>query len=233
MRVIITRPLEDAPALAAKLAALGHTAIVHPLITIVARHGVTIPRHRWQAIAATSANALRALDGHDDLKSLPLLTVGPHSLAAAKAAGFTSAEAHGGDVTGLAAHIRRNLRPEAGPILYLSGAETAGDLQSQLSAAGFDCTRVILYDAIPATSLGDVAAAPGDLAVLLYSPRTARIWRSLVTAHGLTQNAVQIRHLCLSANVAAVLPQAWPREIAASPTEAAMLALLEPFAGTR
>ena len=125
-----------------------------------------------------------------------MLTVGPQSLAAARASGFMQAEAHGGDVTGLAAHMREKLSPAAGPILYLSGAETAGDLAGQLASYGFDCRRIVLYDAVPAPELGPAQAAmaePSDLAVVLFSPRTARIWRDLVEKAGQSATARRIR----------------------------------------
>jgi uroporphyrinogen-III synthase len=233
MRIAVTRPEEDAGALKQKLEAMGHEVVTVPLMTIRARGGVVIPERPWQAIAVTSANGIRALpDGHG-LQAFRTLTVGPQSLKAAAAAGFT-AEAHGGDVNGLAAFIRAELAPGAGPILYLSGAETAGDLEGQLAAAGFDCHRAVLYDAVPAESLG-AAAKPlqnGEIdAVLLYSPRSARIWLALTEAAGLVAQAAHLRNFCLSRNVASVLPEAWAKSIPVTPDEQAMLALLAKTGG--
>ena len=229
MRIAVTRPEDDAGPLLAKLKALGHQAIAAPMMTIKPRLGVSIPALDFQAIAVTSANGIRALRQPERLKSLRILTVGPQSLEAALALGFR-AEAQGGDVNGLAAFIRSGLDPADGPILYLSGAETAGDLEAQIKAAGFGCHRAVLYDAIPAQSLGDAGLLlrSGTLdAALLYSPRTARIWHQLVSVAGLHQAATGILHLCLSRNVAAVLPEVWKTATAASPGETAMLALLE------
>lgn len=236
MHIAITRPAEDAAPLKAKLEALGHEAIVTPLLTIVPRDRVVIPEQPWQAIVATSANGIRSLDNAAHLKSIRMLTVGPQSLKAAQSAGFARAEAHGGDVKGLAAFIRETLKPDDGPILYLSGAATAGDLEALLTEAGFSCTRIILYDAVAAPSLGETGQAlhGGQIdAVLLYSPRTARLWRSLIEAEGLMEAAQRPDYFCLSRNVAAVLPQDWRLHIALTPDEPAMLALLEQTAGTR
>lgn len=229
MRIAVTRPEEDAGPLTAKLEALGHQVVMAPLLAIRPRGGVAIPGLAWQAIAVTSANGIRALPEGHGLTAFRTLAVGPQSLKAARAAGF-AAEAHGGDVHGLAAFIRASLDPKAGPILYLSGAETAGDLEAQLTAAGFDCRRVVLYDAAPAATLGvaeDALRSGGIDAVLLYSPRSARIWRTLVEGAGLDAEAARVLHLCLSRNVAATLPEGWLARIAASPDEPAMLALLE------
>ncbi len=229
MRIAVTRPEEDAGPLTAKLAALGHVAVSVPLLAIRRRDGVTLPDMPWQAIAVTSANGIRMLGDAAPFKNIRMLTVGPQSLKAARAAGF-KAEAHGGDVNGLAAFIRAALDPVQGPILYLSGAETAGDLEAQLQSSGFTCHRAVLYDAVPSDDLGPIAAElrAGTLdGVLLYSPRTARIWRSLIEKSGLSEQAAHVLHCCLSRNVAAVLPESWAVRVAASPDEAQMLALLE------
>jgi len=165
-----------------------------------------------------------------------MLTVGPQSLLAAENAGFNRAEAHGGDVDGLVAHIRKSLHPAAGFILYLSGNETAGDLEGQLTKAGFQVRRSIVYDAVQAKDASPAeaplreGAAP---AVLLYSPRSARIWCKIMWDAGLAEHAAEAHYYCLSRNVAEILPRAWPRSVAKSPDEGALLALLEPPHGTR
>jgi uroporphyrinogen-III synthase len=236
MRLIVTRPLEDAGPLSAKLQALGHEVTLVPLMTIKPRADVQIPNRAWAVAVATSANAIRALPKGHDIHSLRMLTVGPQSLAAAKQAGFARAEAHGGDVKGIAQFIFANFTPDLGPILYLSGAETTGDLHGALAANGFECVRVILYDAVPAIALGPAVAAlksdspPG---VLLYSPKSARIWLDLVTREALLPAAAKATYICLSANVANVLPGSWRRLAAQAPDETALLALLEQIGGTR
>lgn len=229
MQIAVTRPAEYAGSLTKKLEAMAHQVIAAPMMAITPRAAVSIPDLEFQAIAVTSANGIRALPQPGRFLSLRTLTVGPQSLTAALAMGFR-AEAHGGDVNGLVNFISAELDPADGPILYLSGAETAGDLEAQLAAAGFSCHRAILYDAVPAQSLGDAGQAlrSGELdAVLLYSPRTARIWQGLVMAAGLEQQAARLLHLCLSRNVAAVLPETWSATVASSPDETAILALLE------
>lgn len=230
MRIAVTRPAEDAGPLSATLAAMGHDVTMIPLLDIVAREGVVIPRRNWQTVIATSANGIRCLPPGHGLQTFRMLTVGPQSLRAASAAGFARAEAHGGDVVGLADHITGNLSPRDGPLLYLSGAATSGDLAARLSAAGFSCDRLVLYDAVPAPALGPVEEElrrGGVDGVMLYSPRTARIWRDHVERAGLVEPVARLMHFCLSRNVAAMLPPAWRSVVAESPDEAAMLALLE------
>ncbi|MBM3520963.1 MAG: uroporphyrinogen-III synthase [Alphaproteobacteria bacterium] len=236
MKVIVTRPRIDGEALAAKLAKFGHEAVMAPLLAIVPRRPVAIPARAYQFAVATSANALRVLTDAEPPRSLRILTVGPQSLAAARAAGFGAAEAHGGDVDRLHRHIASHFEPQAGPILYLSGAETAGDLEAKLRASGFSCDRIILYDAVTASGLGParaVLAGGASVAVLLFSPRTARIWRNLVELEGLAADAAKAWHCCLSANVARVLPVEWKSAVTKSPDEAGMLTLLEQLPATQ
>ena len=232
MRLIVTRPQEDAGALLAKLVALGHRTVALPLLNIVPRRSWQIPARHYQAVCATSANAVRALGKAGELVAVPILTVGPQSLRAARDAGFAKCEAHGGDVRGLAGFITGNLDPANGPILYLSGAETSGDLEGALVKAGFDVTRLVLYDAV-AVDHAVLPALRDHDGVLLYSPRSARLWAALVQKSGQEAAARNLAHYCLSANVAAALPPSWPASVAGRPEEAAILALLDPTLRTR
>jgi uroporphyrinogen-III synthase len=236
MRVIVTRPAADAAPLRRKLEGLGHQVILQPLLAIVPRPGVSLPIREWQAVAATSANGIRSLANAGAINSLRMLTVGPQSLRAAREKGFTHAEAHGGDVAGLAAFITANLDPSKGPILYLSGSETTGDLAGMLRHDGFDCLRLVTYDAVAAADLGPAASALRQRtvdAVLLYSPRSSRIWHRLVGDAGLQAEAAVPIYLCLSPNVASALPTDWRKSVAKTPDEAALLTLLEQIARTR
>jgi uroporphyrinogen-III synthase len=232
MKLIVTRPEEDAAPLLAKLAALGHQVIALPLLKIVPRPDIRIAERDYQAICVTSANAIRALGEPGRLKAVPMLTVGPQSLRAARDAGFSKCETRGGDVRGLADFIVRELDPARGPILYLSGAETSGDLEGTLRKAGFDVTRLVLYDAVAVTHAALPSLHEHD-GVLLYSPRSARIWAALVVVAGQEEAARSLVHYCLSPNVAAALPPSWPASVTENPQEAAMLALLDPTLRTR
>ena len=227
MRLIITRPEEDAVTLKAKLESRGHTAIPAPLLKIVARPGAYVPPLAYQFICATSGNALKYFQIEDRLKNIPLLAVGPQSLSAAQEMGFKFAEAHGGDVHGLAAHAASNFNPQKGPVLYLSGAETSADLQTLLMAAGFAVERVIVYDAVAQTPNDIETALKGTDGILLYSPRSARIWCDLMLKSRLEKQAANPIYFCLSGNVAKILPGHWQKRVAKTPDEAAMLALLD------
>jgi uroporphyrinogen-III synthase len=225
MNIIITRPEEDGEALAAKLRKLGHNPMPIPLITIVPRANIVVPKKTYQAICLTSANGVRSLRSIIDLENTPVIAVGAHSLEAAHQAGFKNAIAKGGDVDGLSMYVLDTFKQSAGPILYISGSETSGDLEGKLKLAGFKVDRLITYDAVPAKLAGrqfDLAKAN---AVMLYSPRSAKIWRSEVEQ--LNVDISHINHICLSANVAAALPQSWTKNIAPHPTEQDIIATLD------
>ncbi|MGE0007743.1 MAG: uroporphyrinogen-III synthase [Parvibaculaceae bacterium] len=225
MRLLVTRPRRDADVLEPRLARLGHEVIVSPLLEIVPRPEIDIPAARYQLIAVTSANALRCLsddDRLDRLRRLPVMAVGPQSAAAARQAGFACIVEAGGDGAGLAEHIIEHSRPEAGAVLYLSGLDTASDFSGRLERAGFTVTRIIVYEARAAAALApDAASADG---VLLYSPRSARLWLDLAGRQGIRARAIM--HFCLSPNIAAILPDGFARRVAARPDEDALLEII-------
>lgn len=237
MRLIVTRPEEDARPLAERLAGMGQEVILAPLLSIRRRDPITIPDRPYQAVLITSANGARAIaesEGMATLKKARAFAVGPASAMAAYDAAFLSVFEADGEVSGLARGLRELLSPEAGPLLYISGAVTAGDLEGSLEEAGFDVDRLISYDAVPAEALPQQCSAAlregrAD-GVLLFSPRSAAIWAELVSAAGLEQAAQRLAHYCLSDNVAATLARAWGQNldmrVPAGPEEDALLDLI-------
>ncbi|MDE2385297.1 MAG: uroporphyrinogen-III synthase [Alphaproteobacteria bacterium] len=230
MKLVVTRPEADAPGLAAALRARGHEVVLAPLLAIVPRRDLKLAHSRYQAVAVTSANGPRSFP--DDLvaqigRATPVLAVGAQSAAAARGLGFTTVVAEGGDVHGLAAAISSQLSPAAGPILYVSGAETSGDLEGQLTRAGFSVERLVTYDAVAQKLDKARAAILAADGVLLYSPRSAKLWVAELQHLGLGAALARLRHFCLSAQVAAALPANTHISIAEKPAEQAMLALLD------
>ncbi|MFZ5677358.1 MAG: uroporphyrinogen-III synthase [Pseudomonadota bacterium] len=225
MRLLVTRPREDAETLKERLEALGHQVILSPLLAIAPRPDIEIPAEPYQALALTSANAIRCLESSTllvGLRHLPVMAVGPQSAAAARQAGFSDITEAGGDGIGLARHIIGALDPDAGPVLYLSGLDTASDFTGLLERGGLSARRVIVYEAKPAAALAaDATHAEG---VLLYSPRSARLWLDLAERQAVPADVMV--HYCLSANIAAILPDAFARRVAARPVEDALLEII-------
>ncbi len=236
MRLIVTRPAEDANPLIEKLKALGHQALSAPMISVALVEGALVPKRAWQAILVTSANSIRALvqsEQHHALLDVPVLTVGPASASAAEAAGFQNVESANGDLPALTAFAKAKLKVEGGPLLYPSGTRISGDLKAQLAGAGFECIRLSLYDAIAAEQVPDGVAdhiRAGNIdGVLLYSPRTARIWAACARTDGVSSDLQNTVHWCLSAAVGRALAETWPRttpppvEFPAEPNEISMI----------
>lgn len=235
MRVLITRPLEDAEPLAARLRALGHTTIVEPLIDIVIADGPEVDVTGVQALLFTSANGARAAARRIGTRDMPVMAVGPATDATARALGFAHVtQSLGEGVEGLAATIRATLDPKAGPLLHVTGTVTAGDLRASLAPQGFVVRVERLYEARSRTSLSGALAAELDAglidAALFFSPRTADLFVTLIQAENLEARCGRIRALGLSPAVAKALAPLPFRnvEAAAHPTTDALLACLAP-----
>jgi uroporphyrinogen-III synthase len=232
MRLLITRPREDAEALAAMIAARGHETIIAPMMEVHFRAGPSLPLDQVQAILATSANGVRALRARSTKRDITVYAVGPQTADAAARAGFHPVIGAEGDSAALAEVVAARADPGAGPLLHAAGAETAGRLSQSLQSRGFAVQVVVLYDALPAAALPEEAAtalAANALdGVLLFSPRTARTFAGLVATAKLEQSCARMEAFCISAATAAALqPLSFARvAVAGVPNQAAMLSLL-------
>lgn len=184
-----------------------------------------------QALVMTSANAAPALGA--PARQLPLYAVGDATARAARGAGCSeviSAEGAGADLARL---VAQRCRPDAGAILHLCGEDVRPGLAEELAAAGFELRTQVVYRAIAARalSLAAVEALAGRRvgAVLLFSPRTARIFVELVARHGLQDHLAATAAVCLSAAVAQPCRDLIWRGIylAARPERGALLEALE------
>ncbi len=227
MKLLITRPVEDAMPLAEKLEGLGHEAVIVPLLQIQPREDVILPEGPFQAVCVSSANGLAAKVDLSIFHHTPFFAIGPQSALEARRQGFDHVHDKGGNVEGLVRTMCKSLKPENGPVLYLSGSETTGDLEGKLKAQGFTVSRVIVYDASPCTVTDLPAMLDGSEGVLLYSPRSAKLWAAQVQNAGVADQVKGLLHFCLSANVAANLPQGWAKRVSRTPDENGMLTLLD------
>lgn len=232
MRVLVTRPQWDAARTAARLAELGHQAVVEPLLAVEPIAIEKIPQGPFAALAATSANAMRVAGGMaalDSLRALTLHAVGNRTAIAAREAGFKIAIDADGDAVALAQNLSRYVKPPA-RVLHLAGEERQQELGPLLAVHGIEVEVLSLYRMHTADRLGAAAASisAGQVdAVLHFSPRSAATFAALVKQRGLAEAARALRHLCLSHAVAAPLAAIGVKaEVAAAPNEAALLALL-------
>jgi uroporphyrinogen-III synthase len=231
MHVLITRPREQAMQLAEQLAARGDTALVEPLLTIEPIASVEPQLDGVQALVLTSANAAPALGAWAG--QLPVFAVGVATAGAAMRAGCATVIAAAGGGADLGRLIGERCRPEDGALLHLSGADVRPELGEGLAAAGFVLRRQVVYEARAARTLSPAAvAAIGRreiAAVLLFSPRTARIFVELIARHELQGHLGAAAAICLSTAVAQPCRAlAWRAiYLAARPTPEALLEALE------
>lgn len=238
MRLLVTRPLDDAHGTVRALEARGHIVLLEPLLRIEPAAGVSIPQKPYQAVLVTSANGVRALArlaGTANLKETPVLAVGEASGRAAAAAGFGTVRHAAGDLAALAALVSEQCQPDGGALLYAAGSVVSGDLRGLLQARGYDVDRVVLYEAVSAETLShetEISLRDHTIdGVLLYSPRSARIWGRVLERSGLAENAGSLVHFCLSQAVADALSDetGWkgvPVRIASEPNEKSLLEVI-------
>jgi uroporphyrinogen-III synthase len=236
MRVLVTRAEKEGRATAARLAALGHEAVLEPLTTIVATEDPGFPpAETLQAVTATSLNAVEVLAGRpaiEAFRDLPFLAVGARTAAAARDVGFADVHSADGDRRDLVKAIVSELDPEKGAILWLVGRDKAGDLVADLAPAGFTVMPVEVYRAEPAAHLGETtraAIAEGEIdAALVFSPRSGEILLEKLAECGFSPGSLDFPVHVISEATAKPFRAAGWREVvvAASPDSDAMLATL-------
>jgi len=233
MRILVTRPVEDGEEIAARLAEMGHQALLAPLLTVRFHDGPLLEDSKpdlaeVQAILATSANGIRALARRTARRDFSIFAVGPQTADEARRCGFIEIKNADGDAKALAEAATR-WASRKGVLLHVCGQDAPGTLAENLGLRGFKVRRCVLYGIEPATQLPLEAIAAlkaGALdAAMFFSPRSARIFG--VLADGLpTEN---LAALCISpATAQALISLSFARvAVAARPNQAAMLALVE------
>jgi uroporphyrinogen-III synthase len=234
MRLAVTRPHDDSERIAAALRARGHDVLVAPLMQV--EPVAADIRESWAAVIVTSANAPAAIATHPShaaLIKLPVIAVGRRSADACRQAGFTEVTTAGGDVRDLVRLIVARRADATGPLLYLAGQDRAADLIGELTARGIAAEMAVVYRAASAPFPLALSAAlkAGEVdAVLHFSRRSAENYLSGAAQAGVAEQALAVRHICLSAQIAEPLAAAGAGRIAvaARPDEASLIALLEP-----
>ncbi|MBV8538355.1 MAG: uroporphyrinogen-III synthase, partial [Alphaproteobacteria bacterium] len=232
MRILLTRPRDDAAALAQKLTAAGHEVLSEPMLDIRFVPGSGVDLEGAQAVLFTSANGVRAFAAAETRRDLPAFAVGEATAAAARRAGFARVESAAGRVDDLVRLVRDHLVAGAGALVHAAGRDVAGDLAGELGRAGFEVRRAVLYTAEAAQTFSpDVARAlkAGEIdAVLFYSARSAETFRRLIEADGLAFSLGRIVAFGLSqAAVEPVKSLPWARiDVAARPDEGEILRLV-------
>jgi len=229
MRIAIIRPLADGERTASGLRARGHQVLVAPLMKV--EPVAADLAGGWAGVIITSANALGALAAHPALSKLPAFAVGHRSADAARQAGFTDVSSAGGDVRDLVRLIAERHADASGPLLYLAGEDRAADLIGELAAHGIAAEMRVVYRVVTAPFPPPLVAAltAGEIdAVLHFSKRSAENYLTSAGPAGIAEQALTVRHLCLSPQIAEPLIKAGAAHVAvaARPDEAALIDLV-------
>ena len=161
------------------------------------------------------------------LAGAPWLVVGERLAGALAERQLGPPEASAPDTAALIAAIDERY-PEPFRFLYLAGRDRKPELERALQARGHEVVAVETYAAEPTGAFNaatgpDLQNGPLD-AVLHFSKRSAELFIDQARAYSLSAH---LRHIAISADAAAPLQaQGWRVEIAPTPDEEAMLALL-------
>jgi uroporphyrinogen-III synthase len=226
-RVWVSRTLPAAGESARHLTEFGYDAFAAPLLRVV--FAPTTPDlAAVGALIFTSRNGVAAFAARTPERRFTVFTVGDATAAAARRAGFDEVVSAAGDVDALRALLLARGRREGGRLLRVGAREPAGDLVSDLSAAGFEVAEWACYHTVEVPGpqvIADLEAAgrPAD-AILVYSPKAAR---ALAHLPDIARSRLRAA-VCISAAAAAPLEVATPcaLHIARHPDEASMFAAL-------
>ena len=237
MRLVVTRPQADSERTAAALRARGHAVLVAPLMRI--EPVAADLSGGWGGVIISSANAPSAIAGNPAraaLVQLPLFAVGRRSADAARLAGFVNVTSAGGDVRDLVQLIAERHADASAPLLYLAGEDRAADLVAELVMHGMAAELAVVYRAVTAPFPPELIAAlkGGEIdGVLHYSKRSAENYIAGARQADIIEQALRVRHFCLSRQIGEPLSRAGAGSIAVAkrPDEAALIELLPPVQG--
>jgi uroporphyrinogen-III synthase len=233
VRLLVTRPQPDADRTAARLAALGHAALVQPLLTI-AFNPPPADVERPGAILVTSQNAVRALTKWPqmrDWQAVPIFAAGPATARALADAGFNDVRTGARDSGSLTDIVIETFPKTAGPLLYPAARDRAGALAGGLFAQGYDVRTVEAYTADPVAGFDpdvrDMLVRGAIDGVLLYSGRTAKTLKALAMAEGVYDSLVRPEYFVISRHVAGIVADLGALlHVAERPDEDSLLALI-------
>ena len=225
-RIWITRTQPGADATAERVRALGHEALVQPLLSVRNLAGVEVDLEGVAALAFTSANGVRAFAEASPERTHLVFAVGAATAQAARAVGFRRVLSADGDVDALAEGIAQRRRELKGWVLHPGAAEPAGDLAAALERHKVPARRLVLYETGPAAlSADEIRVLTTADAALLHSPRAAHVLAKLLKS----RSAPTLRVLGLSKAVLRPLARTKlaGRAHPPLPLEAALLNLID------
>lgn len=194
-KIWITRAQPGADVTAERVRAMGHDAVIAPLLEVQVLPEATVDLRGVVALAFTSANGVRAFADKSGERALKVFAVGAATALAARKAGFKSVLSADGDVAALAEGIAARRNELRGVVLHPGAVDLAGDLVGALEKHRVEARRLTLYEtvAIDPDDTAVEALCRSD-AVLLHSARASEALARVLKRHP----APQMRALGLS-----------------------------------
>ncbi|MHB8286997.1 MAG: uroporphyrinogen-III synthase [Caulobacteraceae bacterium] len=226
LRVWVTRAQPGADETARRVRALGHHPVTAPVLEVRVLSPV-IDLDGVDVLAFTSGNGVRAFAAASPRRDLPVFAVGDATAAVARTFGFGAVHSASGDVAALTRCIAKRRDVADAAVLHPCAVEPAGDLVGNLQRAGLTARAVAVYETVGRETLPETLG--GDLpdAVLLQSPKAARMIARLLGGLDPAQigrlTAIGLSPACLAPLQSLALARAVS---AAQPTEDALLTCL-------
>ena len=225
--------------LKARLIALGHEALVEPLLDVELLPVAPEDLDGTQALIATSKNGLRAVarsTAFDIAREMPVYVVGPGTSGTAKALGFRVVVQGPKSAKELVQVVTGTADINGPALVHLAGEVVAYDIAGELQRLGFHVLQPVVYRTVAVKELTEgmrQRIGRGALdGVILLSPQTAAVYARLMRQHGLVQESQRLTHYCFSRAVATTLSSLGKIETAVPelPNLESLLALIGPGA---
>ena len=202
MKLLLTRPREQAEALAIKLRARDIDVWIEPMLSIIPHTNVKLETDDYQALLVTSSNGADSLAEATTRRDLKLYAVGDVTAATLSHHDFADVWSADGNADDLAAMVEKDVDPSEGSLLHVGGVNLAGDLISRLRSKGYKTDHIALYHTVAASALTrEVRSAMANReidGVLFFSPETARIFVALVVGALCEKALADMTAFCLS-----------------------------------
>lgn len=234
MHILLTRPEQDAARTGKILVERGHTVTSIPLFEIEVLRPNSNVLSDATALAATSANGIRALDTVlqtagwprekiDEVHTLPLFVVGDHTAATAAGAGFSNIKHVALDGGALVTFLTaQNLHRDK--LVHVCGVDLSIDLETVLTSAGVPCRKLIAYRQSPRPNADrEMVAALTNTdtrvdGTLFLSAKTAQRFAQIAQDRHLNNALKQVTAWCLSTTVAEHLRDTGFAKVHVAPT---------------
>ena len=210
MKLILTRPLDDSRKILDLPRDKGYEPIINPLLEILyLKNNPNIDQ--FTSLLFTSRHAIRSLKKKNNLflSNKKIYVCGKSTYQEASELGVNNEYILFEDSTDLINKLPKIKDIKRENILYLRGQHISSNIIESLKCKSIYLEEEIIYEAIKKDSFNqdviNAFAKDTQLAVLIYSERTAQIFIDTLEKYELGNKTSIILAYCLSKNIAQVL----------------------------